>query len=362
VHQANPDRVDDGSDALLQAAPAAFDGIARPSLAAAGALRRLCARLFDMWSTTVLIALPVGLGLALLPESQRESMATTLGEQITGVLCLVLGLVLDAALLARFGTTPGKAMLGVRVEAADGQPLVLRQALRRNVHMWWAGMALTIPLLNLFTMGRQGWRLASDRPASYDQGRYRVLALPLGWNRWPTFLVIAFMLLLIVGALLRNKPGPGAAAPIAAGTASISWTNPDTGRITNLAPGWSHDIVYNDANRPVHRFVLDGERAAVLLSFEPIGPTPLDVYARTVRQSMQDELKLDGRFEDYLGHPSWAAENFLDDAAVTRVEVRVLRHDGSYWRMVALQDYPYRDSDAATTGLRAQLWANVTRQ
>lgn len=348
-----PGRVEAGAAPSMQA-----DLAPLPALPAAGAWRRLLARLFDMWWEVPSIAFGGTLLLGALSDGFAQWVGTAAGAQWFGVICLPLGFLADAVLLAKFGVTPGKALLGVRVETLAGQPLGLRAAVLRTLGVWVAGLALTIPLLNLVTLGRQGWRVGKGRPASYDEGRYRVLARPLGWGRRLGFVAAGCGLFVLLG-LLNQGERPARPAQVATPSPATSWTNPENGRRTTVGPGWSHDILYDDDGKPTYRFVSDNGRAAVLFSSEPIGPTPLDVYARTVAESAAENLKLDGRFEDFLGSQSWAAENFLDNDAVTRVEVRVLRHDGHYWSVIGLQDYPYRDTDAAIHALRQQLWATV---
>lgn len=352
---------DTGAD-RIDAAPA-DDGAALPALPAAGAWRRFLARLFDMWWQIVLIGLVVGVGLAVLGPRAMAWVMAPAGSLVLGMLLVLLGFVLDAALLARFATTPGKYLLGVRVQTIGGQPLSWRAALRRNLGVWAAGMGLAIPLLNLVLMVRQGWRVGEGRPATYDEGRYQVLALPIGWRRRLGFTLAALALVVAIG-ILGDQPGDPAkpaGAPQARG-APISWTNPETGNLVTIAPGWRHDMVFGDDGQPRHRFVRDGGRVAVLLSSEPVGPMPLTVFVGTVIEDMAAQVKLEGRYETFLGNPSWAAENFLDDAAVTRIEVRVLQQGGVYWRMTSVQEYPYRDTDAALGALRDQLWSTLDRR
>ena len=337
------------------AAPA-HDGPALPSLPPAGAWRRLLARVFDLSWQLVLLGVGVGLAMAFFARGALAWIGSAGGSILFGALLMLASLLLDAVLLARFGSTPGKRLLGVRLLAIDGQPPSLRAAVLRNLHLWVAGLGFGLPLLNLITLGRQGWRVGQGRSASYDEGRFLVQAQPIRPLRRIAFGVTLLALMLAMGALNRNdpqqRPGRAAGAP-------ISWTNPENGRIATIRPGWSHDIVYGDDGRPRHRFVRDGGRAAVLLSAEPVGPTPLTVFVRTVIDDMAAQVKLAGRYETFLGAPSWAAENFIDDREVTRIEVRVLQHDGIYWRMTTAQEYPYRDTDAMVDALRTQLWATL---
>lgn len=335
-----------------------FDSPVGPALPAAGAWRRFLARLFDLSWQLVLLGAAVGACLAWFGSGSGNLawMQSPGGGFLLGAVLMLLGLLLDAVLLARFGTTPGKRLLGLRVMTVAGDRLPVRAAVARNLGVWVSGLGLALPLVNLITMGRQGWRVAQGRPASYDRDRFQVQAQPLrAWQRL-RFGLALLLLLVLVGAFNRSDrhdpPGRPAGAP-------ISWTNPENGQVATIAPGWSHDMVYGADGKPRHRFVRDGGRAALLLSSEPVGPMPLEVFVGTVVDDMAAQVKLEGRYETFLGSPSWAAENFMDDRQVTRIEVRVLQHDGVYWRMTSAQEYPYRDTDATVEALRAQLWATL---
>lgn len=67
-----------------------------------------------------------------------------------------------------------------------------------------------------------------------------------------------------------------------------------------------------------------------------------------------------GRFEDFLGSPSWTVDSTLANQRTTRVNARLLQHDGRHWRMTTLQNAPHRASDAAVGALRQQIWSRVT--
>ena len=331
------------------------DRAPRPALPAAGAWRRLFARLFDMWWEILAIAFVSIFVMAAISSTFLAWAASPGGAQMLALIFIPLAFVLDAALLARFGVTPGKAMLGLRVQTRDGERLTWGQATRRNFALWLAGLALTIPLLTLLTLGRQGWRVARGQPASYDEGRYQVLAQPLGWTRRLAFAGVAVVLLLALGLMGRDEPQRA----VRSASAPISWTNPETGQVATIAPGWSHDV-YHDEERPVHRFVRDGDHAVVMVSSIPAGALPLKTYAGQVAEEMAGEAKQQGRYEDFLGGPSWTVDTTLPDRKTTRVNARVLQHDGRYWRMTTLQDAPHRASDAAVGALRRQIWTTVT--
>jgi uncharacterized RDD family membrane protein YckC len=56
---------------------------------------------------------------------------------------------MEAGLLCSFGTTPGKALLGVTVRSATGEILSWGKALRRSLLVWLRGLGLGYPLFAL---------------------------------------------------------------------------------------------------------------------------------------------------------------------------------------------------------------------
>lgn len=87
---------------------------------------------------------------------------------VLGAGMLLLWVPVEAALLAGFGTTPGKAMLRLRVRHRDGGSLTYAEALERSGRVWMAGLALGIPVANLVTMLLAYLRLTSHGSTWWD--------------------------------------------------------------------------------------------------------------------------------------------------------------------------------------------------
>lgn len=329
-----------------------------PRLPDAGAWRRLLARLFDMWWQIPLVIFVVTVSLGLAIPSFLPWVTTPRGGQVVAVVCIPLAFVLDALMLANFGRSPGKALLGLRLVTYKGQHLGLGAAIRRNLLMWIAGLAFTIPLLCLVTAARQGIRVARGRGASYDAGRYRVEARPLGWWRRIGVGGALLMLALILAMLARlgNQTDEPLPEPV---SAAFTWTNPETGDAVTVPPGWEYRMLTGEDDLPLHEFQLSDGRAALLLSVQPAGVATLVDMTRDTNVLLEHVEMGSGRQEPFLGSPSWAAEGFADNDTVTRLEVRVVHHDARYWRVMAAQEYPYRDSEDRVDALRELLWSSV---
>ena len=139
------------------------------SLPLASPWRRWCARLFDLWWECMLIGMVLGMVAGLFAPGLLDMIDSPGGDKLLGLAMLPPALLLDAALMAYFGNTPGKALLGLRVGLVDGRPVSFVQLCWRNLGVWAAGLGLGLPLVNLFTMARQHRRLVSGQAASYDE-------------------------------------------------------------------------------------------------------------------------------------------------------------------------------------------------
>ncbi len=104
--------------------------------------------------------------------------------------------------LAVFGTTPGKAILCIRVRNADGSKLTYFQALGRTFSVWLRGQGLNIPLVALITAITAYSRLKNDGSTSWDQvGGFIIVHRKISWWRWILFCLplLGFFALIVAG-------------------------------------------------------------------------------------------------------------------------------------------------------------------
>lgn len=105
--------------------------------------RRFFARSID----TALCGLPVSFLLYVVLRTVVED--STLTSFLTGLAGWVVMLLLEPLLLARFGTTPGKRIMGITLTRPDGEKLSYREGLERTALVFVYGEAMTIPLVQL---------------------------------------------------------------------------------------------------------------------------------------------------------------------------------------------------------------------
>ncbi len=125
----------------LEANPRRLTQLTKGQLFWRQAVPRFFARLFDTWVATLLVyATGIATGWI---EPIRLSLPTLWLLPLPSFLWIFA----EAFLLSRFGTTPGKALLGIHVSSEDGGPPSYSAALTRSLVIWLRGWGLGIDLL-----------------------------------------------------------------------------------------------------------------------------------------------------------------------------------------------------------------------
>lgn len=113
---------------------------------------------------------------------------------------LVPWFAIEAWLLHRFGTTPGKWLLGIRVVNEDGTGLSLKSAVRRSIFVWIAGLGFgwgyltpLCQLMSWFTTRNTG------KPVWDHVGQHKITVAPLN-----AFKIIALIVLFFTAIQLQS--------------------------------------------------------------------------------------------------------------------------------------------------------------
>jgi len=114
---------------------------------AAGKWRRYWARWID-WGVLAVVA-PMLLVMFNLPYHLLAGLPPKAQEVVLSMVLLALYIPIEAGWLERYGTTPGKWLLGVSVTDRTGGRLGHATALRRSFHVWWRGCGCGFPPLFL---------------------------------------------------------------------------------------------------------------------------------------------------------------------------------------------------------------------
>src|SRR5262245_48291433 len=145
---------------------------------------RYWARSIDIALICIIVGIPIG---AFLPDGLNNRLV----DQLIQFLAVTLWIPIEAALIATFGCTPGKALLRVRVSDKNGSNLSFGQALSRSFGVWWQGLGTgLIPFVTLATMLFAHNRLSNNGVTTWDRGgRFKVTHRKVGIVR--TLIVIA---------------------------------------------------------------------------------------------------------------------------------------------------------------------------
>lgn len=171
-------------------------------------VRRYLARLVDIGAFGLLAMSAVFLALyTLAPETGdrfTQALGSTPGRSLDLLLTVVLSTLLAALPLGLTGTTLGKWLFGIRVLDADGHPIGVALALRREARVLWQGLAMGLPLVSLLTLGLAYRRLVKVGRTRWDEALdLHVRHRPLG----PAQGVLAVIGLLAVAALFVGQRG-----------------------------------------------------------------------------------------------------------------------------------------------------------
>lgn len=122
---------------------------------------RFMARIIDNTLFTILL----GWILAFLVPAFMEAINGT----IFGFLSLFSWIFVETLLLITLGTTFGKWLLRIQITANDGQKPTLPHAFKRSIKVWFFGLAMGIPFINLFTLISAHSGLSKNRITSWDK-------------------------------------------------------------------------------------------------------------------------------------------------------------------------------------------------
>lgn len=253
--------------------------MATPRLA--GPWERYFARSIDL---TIILSLLVT-GLYLVLPSISLQLALDLYNAQPGAVALLLlplALFINAGIIALTGNSLGKAIFAIRAEPIDGrQRFGFGGTLKREFTVWLRGLALGIPLLNLFTMVPAYRAVGSGKPAPYDVGRAAVRSYSNSQLR--SALGIIFGILLYLGIFALNGVERAEQSALAQPS---SWTNPITGASVAIPPGWTYEEIAT-ANGPVHGFTNMKTGLSAILSYDPLAAgTGMADYTTAVSQNL----------------------------------------------------------------------------
>jgi uncharacterized RDD family membrane protein YckC len=119
-------------------------------------------------------------------------------------LMMIVWIILEAAMIHVWGATPGKALLGLRVQRLDSARMGLGGSVLRSIRVYLMGMGMTHPLLMPLCHGFSWWFVRKHGAALWDGAvGVRVTMRPLMTWRWILYVMAAFFIMQITGLVLE---------------------------------------------------------------------------------------------------------------------------------------------------------------
>lgn len=129
------------------------------SYEAPGRWRRYFARIIDLFITGAAVGLLAALDfIPFLPAQNRLALSFFVNA---------FHMLIEYFYLTSVSTTPGKRLLGMRVEGTRGKPSDAALFLR-CINVWFFGNAMGLPLIGVFTHAKAGMRLKRDKDTLWD--------------------------------------------------------------------------------------------------------------------------------------------------------------------------------------------------
>ena len=136
-------------------------------------VRRLIARAIDETLYLLVLLIPMALSSYGL-DAGSEFFALLLSK--------LLELLAEPLLLRLFSTTPGKALMGLRLARADGGKLSVKQGMSRLVGIYACQILLAIPVVSLIVLYKCLRRCVEDEPMPWDrETAYRSVSEDYPW-------------------------------------------------------------------------------------------------------------------------------------------------------------------------------------
>ena len=155
--------------------------------------RRFFARTFDEFLLSMVMMAVIAL-MGINPARLTEAGA------LRTILLVVLAFALEPPCIAVTGTTPGKALLGLRLESAYGGKMPASEAYSRHFLMLWHGVGFYIPIWSWIQGYRSLRRGQNEEPQPWD-AEVAYTAKELSWKNFAALAVAGLAVLAVTEAI-----------------------------------------------------------------------------------------------------------------------------------------------------------------
>lgn len=297
----------------------------------AGPWERYFARSIDL--TITLSVLLTGLYLVL-PSISPQLALDLYNAQPAAVALLLLPLALfvNAGIITLCGNSLGKAIFAIRAEPIDGrQRFGFGGTLKREFTVWLRGLALGIPVLNLFTMVPAYRAVGSGKPAPYDIGRAAVRSYSNSQLRSVLGMMLGILLYLGVFALngVERAEQNALAEP-------GNWVNPATQVRTTIPASWQYEALPGTDGTMLHGFGNARTGIAAFFTVETFEGGDMAAYTAAVTRNLGTNATL-GTWSMSNLPGVWKASGQMRPSGYAST-VYAARNGTQYWRIIYVDE------------------------
>ncbi|MBA1245814.1 RDD family protein [Pseudomonas japonica] len=323
---------------------------------------RFFARLLDTWLETLILSFVAGIILGAMSTGFNRWISIPGSDALLAIILFPGAMVFDAVIYAVCGNTLGKALLGIRVVSHTQEKLTFSQYLTRGFRLWFSGMGLGIPLVNLLTWAMQYRKVRAGQPATYDENKdISVRTVNPHWLKLIIF-ILCFLSVMVVQSALREMDRADQRAQANREFMSMHdvWVNTATQRSAYIRNKWvAKDVQSFD--KPVFQFDSTVfSSVAVLAMSEGEGLDPQE-YADEYRRMNKSVMTLPtGQFRTTpKGINVWTASGSLKTAPGSRLEIEVRQIGNKFMRLSTIELSPTEHSRQSVEELKKALWSTV---
>ena len=186
-----------------------------PSVVASVALsprhpwRRYFAKWVDLAFVTLPIFFAIVIAIALLSPRTFQGVQVALNNNIfSGVMVTVVWILGDTVLLSTIGTTPARAIFGIRIRSKAGEKLTFQEAFERSFILAIAGLGGGLPIVSFFTTYFGYKRLVATGSTRWDDAA-RTTVEHASWGVGRAISSTLVTLIALVGIALLGALGKG---------------------------------------------------------------------------------------------------------------------------------------------------------
>ena len=132
------------------------------------------------------------------------SNATRLLQLIIPYACWAILLFYETVFISKFGATPGKAILGIRVEHADGRRLTFDEAFSRSKCVFGRGYGYNLPVYSVIRAWKSYAEIGEGKVPEWDID-CAVTVKAIKWHR-PVIYIASYLLCLFLTVLAAFSP------------------------------------------------------------------------------------------------------------------------------------------------------------